>query len=81
MLLPSSGIENKPHKKQYEDDSKDRYVQNRTYFLRNEQQQKLSGLSPQANYTDRATAACQRSYDPQHRENHNILWNAIPFRP
>jgi hypothetical protein len=25
-------------------------------------QNKLRGLSPQANYTDRATAACRRSY-------------------
>jgi hypothetical protein len=31
------------------------------YFQHLQQTNKLRGLSPRANYTDRATAACQRS--------------------
>jgi hypothetical protein len=35
---------------------------NELFSIKKKQENKLRGLSPRANYTDRATAACRRSY-------------------
>jgi hypothetical protein len=40
-----------------------------------QQQQHLRGLSPRANYTDRATAACRRSYC-QLLPIEGVVWSA-----
>jgi hypothetical protein len=45
-------------------------------------QDKLRGLSPRANYTDRATAACQRSYcQPLRMEVCRVVNAADRLRP
>jgi hypothetical protein len=41
----------------------------------NKQTNKLHGLSPRANYTDRATAACRRS-DCQLLRKESAMWSA-----
>jgi hypothetical protein len=44
-------------------------------FLQQTKTNKLHGLSPRANYTDRATAACQRS-DCQLLRIEDATWSA-----
>jgi hypothetical protein len=48
-------------------------VENRTHEL--QYKKKLHGLSPRANYTDRATAACRRS-DCQILRIEGATWSA-----
>jgi hypothetical protein len=43
---------------------------------RRKQTNKLHGLSPRANYTDRATAACRRSERRRHKYENNIKMSA-----
>jgi hypothetical protein len=47
----------------------------RPKFLKKKSKQKLHGLSPRANYTDRATAACRRS-DCQRFRIKGAIWSA-----
>jgi hypothetical protein len=52
-----------------------RHIQLRVGCLSNLSTKKLHGLSPRANYTDRATAACGRS-DCQLLRTEGATWSA-----